>query len=215
MKIKLAIAGLALAIAAVAAGTASVLAQQSGYVTLGWISEEQPAARCPSGFALSSLRCRGGWCDDIQPTCRRYALSPNSVSQQPRYWTDWFSEERTAEVQDGYNFPRLSDQYAVAVGIQCRNRRCDDLRLEMLPMRGSGGPAIDFVPTLDSKAENPICAFSAGFSEETSSPPQPPADVGQSMNLIRRVGCSGGWCDNLKIEWCRVFLRPPLTRRQK
>lgn len=73
------------------------------------------------------------------------------------------------------------------------------MRLRMLPLSGRN------VPTLDSKAEQPLCRLSTRFSEEASVPPSPAAPVGKSMEFIRRVGCSGSYCDNLQVEWCKVF----------
>lgn len=167
------------------------------------ISEENGPAICPAGHALLRLRCTGRYCDNIQATCTRYAAPPFVASSQPSYWTSWFSEERSGDVVEGSNFPRLANNYAVAIGLQCRGRYCDDIRLLMLPMRGPN------VPTLDSKAENPICRVSAPFSEENGGmSPRPSAHVGKWMELIHRVGCSGRYCDNLRIEWCRAFLNP-------
>ena len=168
--------------------------------TLPFISEEgAPVAQCRSGYALSSLRCARSYCDNIQATCTAYDAPPARRSTQAPYWTAWFSEEKKADVIDGSNFPRLANAYSIAIGLQCRGRYCDDLRLLMLPMSGAG------VPTLDSKAEFPLCRRSIRFSEEQRFPPQPAPPQGKSMEFIRRVGCSGAYCDNLQIEWCKVF----------
>ena len=169
--------------------------------TLPWISEENGPAICPAGQALVRLRCSGRYCDNIQASCTRYAEPPFVASSQPSYWTAWFSEEKSADVVDGSNFPRLADNYSVAIGLQCRGRYCDDIRLLMLPLRGPK------VPTLDSKSEFPICRVSKPFSEENGGRSErPSAYIGKWTELIHRVGCSGSYCDNLRIEWCRAFL---------
>jgi hypothetical protein len=168
-------------------------------LALPQISDETGPVSCPPGFALSKLSCSGRYCDEINATCARYAAPPGSTSQERSYWTDWFSEEGPGQTIDGSNFPRLSNNYSIAVGIQCRGDYCDDIRLQMLPLRGRD------VPTLDSKAEAPQCRLSTRFSEETTSPPSPDPPLGKSMEFIRRVGCSGRYCDNLQIEWCKVF----------
>jgi hypothetical protein len=179
-----------------------------GQEELPWISEETQAALCSPGHALVSLRCRGSYCDNIKPICALYPSFGEQASTQPTYWTDWFSEEKNGDVQDGSNFPKLSDQYSLAVGLQCRGRYCDDLRLLMLPMRGTN------VPTMDSKAEYPQCRLSVRYSEEAGRGiiPQPNPPVGKSEEFIRRVGCSGGYCDNLQIEFCKVFHKYPIQR---
>lgn len=182
--------------ALVALSPLAALAQDS---TLPWISEETRGVGCNPGYALSKLKCSGRYCDNIQATCTRYAIPPAASSAQAPYWTAWFSEERSGDVLEGSNFPKLANAYSVAVGIQCRGRYCDDIRLRMLPLSGRN------VPTLDSKAEQPLCRLSTRFSEEASVPPSPSAPVGKSMEFIRRVGCSGSYCDNLQIEWCKVF----------
>ena len=171
-----------------------------GQEALPWISEETDAALCSSGRALVGLRCRGSYCDDILPICALYPGVGEHALTQPTYWTDWFSEAKNADVNDGSNFPRLKDQYSLAVGVQCGGRYCDNMRLLMLPMRGVG------VPTMDSKAEYPQCRFSVRYSEEAGRRiPLPNPPVGKSEEFIRRVGCSGGYCDNLQVEFCKVF----------
>lgn len=169
--------------------------------TLPWISEENGPAICPAGHALLRLRCSGRYCDNIQATCTRYAVPPFVASSQASYWTPWFSEEQNGDVVEGSNFPQLSDNYAVAIGLQCRGSYCDDIRLLMQPLRGPN------VPTLDSKAQTPVCRVSKPFSEENGGRSErPSAYIGKWMELVHRIGCSGSYCDNLRIEWCRVFL---------
>jgi hypothetical protein len=163
------------------------------------ISEETPPAICSLGYALSHLRCRGSYCDDVVATCARYAMPPASAAEAAPYWTAWFSEEKSGHFINGSNFPRLSDDYSVAVGVQCRGRYCDDMRLLMQPMRGRNAP------TMDSKAEYPICRLSSKFSEETPLPAMAARPRGKAMEFVRRIGCSGDYCDNLTIEWCRVW----------
>jgi hypothetical protein len=163
------------------------------------ISDETPPAFCSRGYALSHLRCRGRYCDDIVASCTRYSVPPASAADQLAYWTAWYSEEKSGDFINGSNFPRLSDDYSIAVGVQCRGRYCDDMRLLMQPMRGRNAP------TMESKADYPICRRSTKFSEETPSPPQPKPPQGKWMEFIRRIGCSGDYCDNLTIEWCRVW----------
>ncbi|MCE9522835.1 MAG: hypothetical protein K8S25_10440 [Alphaproteobacteria bacterium] len=179
---------------------AAIASFQAAAQNLPFISEETPPAFCATGFALAKLKCAGRYCDNVKGTCWRYADPPSVPSSQASYWTNWFSEERSGEMIEGANFPKLADNYSVAVGIQCRGRYCDDMRLLMLPLRGPR------VATLDSKSDYPICRISPSFSEEAgNAAPQPAAPSPAFIEFIHRVGCSGRYCDNLRIEWCRVF----------
>lgn len=164
------------------------------------ISEEGgPVAKCNPGYALTRLKCTGSYCDNIQGTCTKYAEPPALRSTGTQYWTDWYSEEKSQDVLDDSNFPALKDSYSIAVGLQCRGRYCDDMRFLMQPMRGANSP------TMDSKSEYPVCRRSTRFSEEQSNPPAAAQPYGKGMEFIRRAGCSGRYCDNLQVEFCKIY----------
>jgi hypothetical protein len=163
---------------------------------LRWVSEETAPAICPAGYALSALTCSGSYCDNIGARCTRYADPPAVSSPEPTYWTSWHSEEKDGDVLEGSNFPMLAHPNSVAVGLRCRGKYCDNISLLIQPLRGAN------VPTLDSK-EGQQCRLSPPFSEE-GNPPQPQTSSA-FKEMIRRVGCSGSYCDNLRIEWCKVF----------
>ena len=164
------------------------------------ISDETRAALCPPGFAIVDLSCTGRYCDNVQALCSRFATK-GAPRQGEQYWTDWFSEESSSTTQefDGSTWPKLRNAYSLAVGIQCRGSYCDDIRLRMELIHPSASASGGV--TMDSKAEKPVCRVSRRtISEETMEVRvQPP------MSFIRRVGCSGSYCDNLRFETCSVY----------
>jgi hypothetical protein len=167
-----------------------------------WISDETRGMSCGAGYGLAKVECAGRYCDNIKLTCAPYIDRPLQREPAGAYWTKWFSEERTGDVVEGFNFPVLADPYSIAIGMQCRGSYCDDIRLRMLPLSRTSSP------TLDSKLDQPDCRLSASFSEEAGAgSPSPNPPVGQAREIVRRVGCAGGYCDNLRVEWCKVFNR--------
>lgn len=194
----------------------ALLPLKAGAQALPWISEETGPAVCARGYALSKFQCRGSYCDDIQATCTRYADPPAVPSAQPTYWTAWFSEEKKDDVIDGSNFPKLLNGYSIAIGLQCRGRYCDDIRLLMQPLSRTRRPRetpLPLTPTMDSKSDYPDCRLSSRFSEEVGAAvPSPNPPIGMAKEFVRRVGCSGRYCDNIQVEWCKVFT-PVVERR--
>ena len=184
----------------IVAGTALACAAWAAAQTLPFISEETPAAFCDPGFAIVKLQCRGHYCDDIRATCERYATGPGTPSTAT-YWTKWFSEERSGEVIQGSNFPKLTEPYSLAVGIQCGGRYCDNLRLLMVPVKDP------HVASMDAKDDGvgPNCRVSTvSFSEEAGANVPLPVTAATYREFMHRVGCSGRYCDNLRMEWCTV-----------
>ena len=126
-------------------------------VTLPAVSDETDAAVCPSGFAISQLRCTGSYCDNIIATCLRFAPDGYTPIEPPQ-WSEWFSEEMTwHEFPDGFpNWPPSLYAGNVIVGFQCDGSYCDSVRLLEMKIRPRtiGDPEVVKLDTIDLSNPN-------------------------------------------------------------
>ncbi len=173
-------------------------------VNMNAISDESPdcVSYCPAGFALVDVGCTGRYCDNVYPVCGRYVPKGTHQSAGKGYWTKWFSDEGgsapASESFAGSTWPILQDPLALAVGIQCRGDYCDEIRLFMQPIRPDGSDPRQV--TIDSKA-GPVCTVSRTTVSEEDARARRVAAPGA---FLRRIGCSGSYCDNLRFEYCSI-----------
>lgn len=156
--------------------------------------------KCPAHFALMDIECNGRYCDNLYPVCARF--EPNGVigGKGRGYWTNWFSEEldNKTTTRMGSTWPNLYDQNSIATGVECRGSYCDEMRLYMLPIRPDGMDARQVTMTATGA---PRCTLSqTTVSDENAGSHR----IAAPGNFIRRVGCSGKYCDNMRFEYCSL-----------
>ncbi|MEZ4732599.1 MAG: hypothetical protein R3E79_36310 [Caldilineaceae bacterium] len=149
------------------------------------ISEEtgRPAL-CPVGYAVDGMQCTGRYCDNVALRCRQYTATPESYEYI--YKSGWLSEERPRNI-----FPSDSELPATwyVIGLECSGRYCDNVRL--------------WLKKSSHITNSGTCWYGRWFSEEKLG-----FDLGsieaQSGIYVAGLQCSGRYCDNKSLYYCRA-----------
>jgi len=144
---------------------------------------------CRSHFAVTGVRCRGAFCDDVAIFCSRFAPEKtsagdvNALSTDDRgAWSAWFSEE------EGQPRPG-SSQTGLVSGIQCQGSYCDSMKLRWhSPTVRASGPCYN-TPAVSDEDRAAHCR--AGY-------------------FVRNMTCTGRFCDNISLQCCAAdgVIRP-------
>ena len=89
-------------------------------VTTGWTnytSDESAPILCDSGSLMTTVQCRGDYCDDVRVYCKSTRGTLGHA-----YATDYFSDEGSNQ--------RICNSGYWVTGITCRGAYCDDMSLQ-------------------------------------------------------------------------------------
>lgn len=170
-----------------------------------YVSEENggPWALCPTSTeAVSGVRCRGSYCDEVGIRCQDL---PADITVSGYHLSDSFSEEgghiATSSSFGWYRSDSPNSHVCnwgqsdpgVVTGLRCTGSYCDNIQLECATP----------IATLNGRNE-PVrftnCSWSGWYSEE-----DPWFAYGATANqYIAGIECSGSYCDDKRYYVCRM-----------
>jgi hypothetical protein len=149
--------------------------------SLGPVSEETPPAFCDPGAFISSIRCTGRYCDNVQITCTRFRDAMLGQGS----WMPWVSEEQGR---------RECPPNHLIAGFACRGSYCDNISLYCVQVTNMSA-----VNCRDSRFVSEENGGSLSFFEG--------GDGGGQMLFARSMRCSGRYCDNKSFNICEINRR--------